>query len=105
RTTEGGAREATATSYGRDTSRGMDLGSGGDKRSKSFPTRAALGAVVEADLADLVEHCLVADLEQARGLRPIPPDLLEDFLDHRLLGRHGRAARDVLEAELLLRSE
>src|SRR5713101_4383206 len=61
-----GVREfggTTTRSYGTNTSRGMDLGSDGDKRSKSFPTRPAFGTIVEADLADLVEHRLVADLQ------------------------------------------
>jgi len=57
------SRGTTATSYGSDMSRGVDLGSHRDKRSKSFPTRAALGTIVEANLPDLVEHCLVADFQ------------------------------------------
>src|SRR5512145_3208517 len=81
----------------------MELGSWGDRRRKSFPTRAALRSIIEADLSDLVEHCLVADLQQAGSLRAVPPDLLQDLLDHRLLGRHRGAARDILEAELSLR--
>src|SRR5215813_5264627 len=56
---------------------------------------------IETTLSDLVEKCLVADLEQACCLSAIPSDSLEDFLDGCRLRCHRCLLRDLLQAEIL----
>src|SRR5262249_32389822 len=53
----------------------------------------------EATLHDLVEQRLIADLQQARGLRTIPVDAIEHFLDRHALGLASRLPGDVLETD------
>src|SRR5260370_1184099 len=52
----------------------------------------------EAAVHDLVEQRLVADLQQARGLGPVPVDALEHVFDGQTLGVARRAPRDGFEA-------
>src|SRR5947199_9167595 len=52
------------------------------------------GGAREAAVHDLVEERLVADLQQARGLGPVPVDALEHLLDGQTLGVARRAPRD-----------
>ena len=53
----------------------------------------------EAALHDLVEQRLVADLQEARSLGPVPAHSIEDFLDRHPLGVTSGLTRDVLEAD------
>src|SRR5206468_5480506 len=58
---------------------------------------------IETALSDLVQECLIADLEESRRLCAVPPHSLEYLFYSCRLRSHGRLLRDLLESKALTR--
>src|SRR5262249_25144204 len=70
------------------------------RRATLLPTTPALSLAVETGGRNLVEESLVADLEQAGCLCPVPANAIQHISEDGLLGFHGGALGDLLESEI-----